>query len=284
MTLKDVFEKSVQFFKEKKVETPRLDAEILISHALKIDRVQIYVKYDQPLKDEEVSACRELIKRRSLGEPVAYILKEKGFYSQIFEVGPGVLVPRPETEAIVEEALAFIKKNDIRNARILDLGSGSGCIGLSILANAPGSTLVSIEGSEAALAYLQKNTEKLELLSRVEILHEDIEDFDFTEIGDYDVIVSNPPYIDQADKLIQASVKKFEPHEALFSGNKGLHAILSWSYKTRNLLKSPGIMIFEMGHEQGPQVKQAFEDLKIFSSTQIIKDLSGLDRIVKSVR
>lgn len=284
MKLKEVFEKSVQFFKEKKVETPRLDAEILIAHALKIERVQIYVQYEQPLKEAEVTACRELIKRRSLGEPVAYILKEKGFYGQIFSVGPGVLVPRPETEAIVEEAITFIKKSEIKSPRILDLGAGSGCIGLAILKNIPDASLVSIEGSEEALAYLQANTTKLELTDRVEILHEDIEDFDFTEIGHFDVIVSNPPYIDQSDKQVQASVKKFEPHEALFAGNKGLHSILSWSYKTKNLLNSPGIMLFEMGHLQGPQVKQAFDDLKIFSSTQILKDLSGLDRIAKSVR
>ena len=284
MKLKDVFEKSVQFFKEKKIETPRLDAEILISYALKMDRVQIYVKYEQPLKEDEITACRELIKRRSLGEPVAYILKEKGFYGEIFEVGPGVLVPRPESEAIVEEALAFIKKNEIKSPRILDLGSGSGCIGLAIIKNVPGATLISIEGSEVAFQYLQKNTQKLELADRTELLHEDIEDFDFSEIGDFDVIVANPPYIDQSDKLVQASVKKFEPHEALFSGNKGLHAILSWSYKTRNILKTRAIMLFEIGHTQGPQVKQAFEDLKVFSSTQILKDLSGLDRIVKSVR
>ena len=284
MKLKDVFEKSVQFFKEKKIETPRLDAEILISYALKMDRVQIYVKYEQPLKEDEITACRELIKRRSLGEPVAYILKEKGFYGEIFEVGPGVLVPRPESEAIVEEALAFIKKNEIKSPRILDLGSGSGCIGLAIIKNVPGATLISIEGSEVAFQYLQKNTQKLELADRTELLHEDIEDFDFSEIGDFDVIVANPPYIDQSDKLVQASVKKFEPHEALFSGNKGLHAILSWSYKTRNILKTRAIMLFEIGHTQGPQVKQAFEDLKVFSSTQILKDLSGLDRTLKCVR
>ncbi len=284
MKLKEVFEKSVQFFKDKKIETPRLDAELLIAHALKMDRVQIYVKYEQPLSEAEISLCRDSIKRRSMGEPVAYIVKEKGFYGQVFEVGSGVLIPRPETEAIVEEASSFIKKNSIESPRILDLGSGTGCIGLSIIKNHAQATLVSIEKSEAAFNYLLNNTEKLDLTERTTILNADIDTFDFSKIGQFDLIVSNPPYIDEGDTLVQPEVKKFEPHEALFAKNQGLELLFNWSNKACTLLKSPGMMLFEMGHKQGPEVKQHFESLKTFSSVQILKDLSGLDRIIKSVR
>lgn len=284
MKLKDVFEKSVQFFKDKKIDTPRLDAELLIAHALKFDRVQIYVKYEQPLSVSEVTACRELVRRRSQGEPVAYILGEKGFYGLLFNVGVGVLIPRPETEAIVEQALNFITKKKIENPRILDLGAGTGCIGFSILKNSPLAKLVSIEKSEQAFAFLESNLSKLELSDRATLIKDDVTKFEFSLLEPFDIIVSNPPYIAENDPMTEAMVKKFEPSEALFANNNGLELVMKWSVQTKELLKSPGIMLFEIGHKQGPTLKQHFEGLKVFSEVQIIKDLSGLDRIIKSVR
>jgi release factor glutamine methyltransferase len=284
MKLKEVFEKSVQFFKDKKIDTPRLDAELLISHALKMDRVQLYVKYEQPLREEEVTACRDYIRRRTAGEPVAYIVEEKGFYGQIFKVGPGVLIPRPETEIIVEESINFIKKNNLEKPRILDLGAGSGCIGLAILKNHSGATLVSLEKSDKAFTYLLYNTEKLELTNRVTMLNVDIETYDLTQLGKFDVIVSNPPYINETDPLVQPEVRKFEPSEALFANKQGFELIESWSTKSIGLLNSPGLMLFEIGHQQGPQTKQHFDNLKSFTTVQILKDLSGLDRTIKSIR
>ena len=150
MKLNEVLNKSIQFFKDKKIESARLDAELLISHGLKIDRMSLYLKFDQPLTEIEISSCRELIRRRSLGEPVAYIVQEKGFYGLSFFVEHGVLVPRPETETIVDEVLAFVKKEKIENPKILDLGAGSGCIGLSILKNISTAKLVAVEKSESA--------------------------------------------------------------------------------------------------------------------------------------
>ena len=113
MLLKEVLTKSIQFFKDKKIESARLDAELLIAHALKMDRISLYVKYEQPLTETEVQACREYIRRRSLGESVAYIIEEKGFFGEVFKVIPGVLVPRPETEHLVEQVIKFIEKNKI---------------------------------------------------------------------------------------------------------------------------------------------------------------------------
>ncbi len=284
MKLKEVFEKSVQFFKDKKLDTPRLDAEILISYALKLDRVQIYMKYEQPLKENEVSACRELIRRRSTGEPVAYIVEEKGFFKEIFSVGPGVLIPRPETELVVEHALDHIEKHQLQEPRILDLGAGTGCIGLAILKNAPQAKLVTIEKSEKAYPYLLKNIEKLNLKDRIEVIHGDVEEIDFSKLGLFDLIVSNPPYIAVEDPATEANVKKYEPAEALFSKDQGIYFIKNWSKKTAGFLKPSGLMLFEMGHLQGAELKLYFEQLKLFSKVQIIKDLSGLDRIVKSIR
>jgi len=281
MKLKEVFEKSVQFFKDKKIESARLDAEILLAHVLKIDRLQIYLKFDQPLSEAEISQCREAVRRRSQGEPVAYITGEKGFFGENYFVGSGALVPRPETESLVEEAIKFIKDNKIENPKVLDLGAGTGCIGFSILKNVQAANLVSIEKSAKAFEYLKKNQTSLELIGRSEIVLGDV--MDYTPSHNFDVIVANPPYIAESDPLIQDSVKKFEPHEALFASEDGFNDIINWSGKFGSYLKKPGIMLFEMGHQQGAKSKAVFTSLKVFSDVQILKDLSGLDRIVKAV-
>jgi release factor glutamine methyltransferase len=282
MKLKDVFEKSVQFFKDKKIETARLDVELLLSHVLKIQRLQIYLKYDQPLTEAEINLCREVVRRRSQGESVAYIVGEKGFYGDAYSVGLGVLVPRPETELIVEEALQYIRTKNITKPRVLDLGAGSGCIGFSILRNLKEATLVSIEKSAQAFEYLKKNQTQLELMDRSVLHLSDVMQFQNSS-AEYDVIVANPPYIDSSDSNIQASVKNFEPHEALFSSDMGYNDLLSWSKKFSTNLASPGIMLFEMGHLQGEKLASHFRNLCTFDEIKVLKDLSGLDRIVKAV-
>lgn len=280
MKLKDVFEKSVQFFKEKKIETARIDAEIIISFALNIERLQIYLKYEQPLSEIEIQNCRELVKRRGQGEPVAYIVKEKGFYGEIFSVGPGVLIPRPETEQIVEEALVFIKANHLENPQILDLGAGTGCIGFSILKNSNSAKLVSIEKSEAAFVYLKENQNRLGLSERSELIFQDVLAADF-ENKKFDIIVANPPYISEDDLQIETEVKKFEPAEALFAKQEGYQAILDWTSKFSKYLKPTGLLLIEMGHNQGAKLKAHCEALLQFSEVRVLKDLSGFDRVVK---
>ena len=284
MRLKEVFEKSVQFFKEKKIDTARLDAEILISHALKVDRLQIYLRYEQPLADAEIEACRAVVRRRAQGEPVAYIIEEKGFYGEDFCVGPGVLIPRPESELIVEEALAFIKTQQMVNPKILDLGAGTGCLGFSILQNCPTATLNTFEKSTEAQKYLLKNLSLFKLQDRTKVFCEDVDLFNFSIFEQVDVIVANPPYIDIDDVAVEKNVKLYEPHDALFAADQGMHFLKNWLDRTKHLLKSPGIVLFEMGYRQGAEFKQFAESLHFFSEVQIIKDLSGLDRTLKCTR
>jgi release factor glutamine methyltransferase len=283
MKIKDVFEKTVQFFKDKKFETARLDTELLLSHALKIDRVQIYMKYEQPLSEEEVGACRELVRRRAGGEPIAYIIGEKGFYGEIFSVGPGVLIPRPETELIVEQALDFIKKFSIKNPRILDVGAGSGCIGFAILKNCESASLTSVEKSEQAFHYLSVNQQKLDLAGRSKLIHGAFQDIDLSG-AEFDVVVANPPYIAKSDTQVETMVQKFEPHEALYSEHEGLGDLREWAKKSRGFLAQPGLMLFEMGHQQGQKMKDYFESMGAFKEVKIMKDLSGLDRVIKSIQ
>ncbi|AGH94304.1 peptide chain release factor N(5)-glutamine methyltransferase [Pseudobdellovibrio exovorus] len=295
MKLKDVFEKSVQFFKEKKIETARLDAELLISAALKFDRLQIYLKYEQPLSEAEVTACREVVRRRSQGEPVAYILGERGFYGEMFKVGAGVLIPRPETEMIVEEALEFLKTKaehftENNPPRILDLGAGTGCIGFSILKNHPTATLISVEKSPEAFSYLKQNQELLGLSDRSQLILADALDAQLSNQlsgplsgQKFDVIVANPPYIASDDQQTEENVRKFEPASALFAPDAGFSALEQWSSHYQPALNAGGLMLFEMGYTQGLRMQAHFEGLASFANVQVLKDLSGLDRIIKAL-
>jgi release factor glutamine methyltransferase len=284
MKLKEVLDKSIQFFKDKKFESARFEAELLIAHALKLERMQLYLKYDSPLTEKEVTDCREVVRRRSQGEPAAYITEDKGFYGLNFHVGPGVLIPRPETELLVEITLNFIKAKNIQNPRILDLGAGSGCVGFAILKNQQAATLVSVERSDQAFAYLQKNCQALDLTTRAELLHKNVNDILPKDIGSFDIILSNPPYIANDDVQTEAMVKKFEPAEALFAEQQGYQLLTEWSKMFAPELKSPGLIAFEMGYQQGEQMKKHFQSLNLFSTVEVVKDLSGLDRIIKAVR
>jgi release factor glutamine methyltransferase len=284
MKLNEVLTKSIQFFKDKKFETARLDAELLISHALKIDRMALYLKYDQPLTEAEINLCRDFVRRRSLGEPVAYIVQEKGFYGLIFNVEKGVLVPRPETEMIVDEVLDFLKKNSFPDPKILDLGTGSGCIGLSVLKNVPTATLVAIEKSEVAQRLFLKNASLHNLSDRITLINSEVESVDFSKLGQFHCIVSNPPYIDISDQRVQISVREFEPAEALFANDRGLLFLKSWSEMARMNLAENGFMMFEMGLDQGAEMLVHFKSFSQFKSISVLKDLSGLDRFIKAIQ
>ncbi len=278
MKLKEVLDRTVQFFKDKKIETPRLDTEILLTEALGFkSRVDLYLKFDQPLKEEELAKSRDYVRRRIQGEPVAYIIGKKDFMGFTFKVGPSVLIPRPETELLVEQALAWIEAKQIQNPRILDLGSGSGCIGLSILKKIPEATLVSVDKSADAIETAKKNAEALEVSTRVEFLTGDVLSQNFPA-AIFDVILANPPYIAENDPEVQPEVRKFEPSIALFAEHNGLYALKSWSEKAKPWLKTPGFMGFEMGWTQANQMKEHFTSLQVFDNVKVIKDLDGHDR------
>lgn len=291
MKLKEVLEKTIHFFKEKKIEPPRLTAEILIADALKVQRVQLYLKYDTPLSQEEISLCREAVKRHALGEPVAYITGQKGFFGLDFLVGSGVLIPRPETEGLVEESLSWIKDNTFERLSILDLGAGSGCLGFSILDQCLKSSiknittvhLTSIEKSEQAYNYLKRNCDRLKLEEYCTLKNEDVELF-LNSNEKFNIIVGNPPYIANNDPQVDPNVDKYEPHQALYSEEHGMQDLKKWSQLSVQQLTKPGLLLFEIGSQQGKAMKTFIEHLNSWSYVEILKDLSGLDRIIKAVQ
>ena len=285
MKLGEVLEKTIQFFKDKGFQTARLDSELLISSALGFERIQLYLKFDQPLKEEEMQRCRDLVRRRSSGEPVTYILGEKGFYGSNFFVSKGVLIPRPETEIIVDHALRWIEQRPNQEVQVADLGCGTGCIGISILLRSTNSLLTAFDFSEEAIKCTRRNTEQHNLIDRVKIFKTDLQDaIQISQINNtFDVIVANPPYISASDPLIDKHVKEFEPGSALFSDENGFKDIRLWAQSFIPKLNSGGIMLFEIGYNQGQQAKDLFEGFKIFSQVRLIKDLAGHDRVIEGV-
>lgn len=291
MKLKEILEKTIQFFKDKKLDSPRLDAELIIAHGLKIERIQLYLKFDQPLSEPEISTCRELVRRRAQGEPVAYILGTKDFFGYTFAVNSHTLIPRPETEHVVEAVLEWTENLE-HPYTILDLGTGSGCIGLSLLKRLPQAQLIAVDLSEGALEVARKNAQALEIQDRVQFVFANSESVDqvladlqnFTGREDIDILVSNPPYIAVDDKDVEDNVKKFEPSSALFAEDHGLQYLKSWSKKYAPFLASKAIMLMEMGMSQGDAMKAHFQSLQTFQTVDVIKDLAGLQRVIRGVK
>lgn len=282
MKLQEVLDKTIHFFKERKFDSPRLDAELLLAGALGFRRIDLYLKFDQPLKDDELQRCRDAVKRRSQGEPVAYILGQRDFYGLSFIVDSRVLIPRPETELLAEEAIAFSKtlkneEGESPEVRVLDLGSGSGCLGLTLTHQIPNSKTVLVDISEDALNVARLNAERLGLLDRVTF---QLGDAAATELGSlFDIIVANPPYIAEGDQNLSPDVLKFEPRSALFADDDGLAMIHSWSRHAIASLKPGGFIGFETGMSQGTAAREHFASLGL-EKVRTLKDLAGLDRHV----
>lgn len=284
MTLKEVLEKTVLFFKQKNFESARLDTELLLMHGLGLkNRVDIYLKYESPLNKEELDRCRELVRRRSTGEPVAYIINEKHFFNDQFYVDSRVLIPRPETEILAEKALDWLKKNKPQSPKILDLGTGSGCLGLSLVKHFSDSQVTLVDISSDALAVAQKNAEILGLLDRVTFVHSAVQDLKFLEQS-FDLVVANPPYISEDDPNVQESVKKFEPSLALFSRDNGYQDLKNWSLLSARWLKKPGFMGFELGLGQSKSIVSHFQNMNLLDQIYTVEDLSGIARHVIGVK
>lgn len=285
MQVKEILQKTTDFFRNKGFDSPRLETELLISSALHWERMKLYLNHEYPLTPDEISVCREFVRRRATGEPVAYIIGHKGFYKHSFKVTPAVLIPRPETESLVDEALSFAKREPVE--RIVDLDTGSGCVGLSVLAGLPETKLFACDISEDALKIAEENAREIGVIGRATFTAKDaalVQASDLTEAlgGLADVILANPPYIAEDDPEVQDSVRKFEPHQALFSEDQGFADIQSWCASAARIGRPGAFVMFEIGHEQGARAAKIFEDNGSFENIKIEKDLAGLERFVRA--
>lgn len=277
MNLRETYKKAAEIISSQ-TEDAQFDAMCLIEKVFNIDRTQYYLKSDEEVTDEKYNELISSAVRRAAGDPLQYILGQWEFMGRTFFVGKGVLIPRPETEMIVEAALDFIKNK--KNLVILDLCSGSGCIGISIAAERPDSTVYLFEKSEEAFSFLKRNIELNKTENTFPVKGDIFTDsFKFSELK-LDLIVSNPPYI-ESDTIpsLQREVLE-EPVMALDGGTDGLdfYRVISSNWIT--LLKESGAVIVECGENQAKSICDIFEKNKRVTSTSFALDYGGNDRMV----
>ncbi len=272
-----------QYFEQKGVESPRLDAEVLLSHLLKKQRIYLYVHFDEPLQAEELAAYREMIKKRVAHVPVAYILGEKEFMGLTFRVTSDTLVPRPDTEILVQTAVDALKGMPPEAHRFADIGTGSGAICLSVLHFTENTEADTVDISPGARAVAEQNAAALGLTERITFhtgdLLEPIKDKTYT------AILSNPPYIPQADiETLAPEVRCKEPMTALCGGADGLDFYRRLCAEAPDMLLAGGFMAFEVGIHQAEAVANLAQEHPLIERTEIIKDYAGIDRVVVAWR
>jgi release factor glutamine methyltransferase len=270
---------AVPYLTQKGIKTARLDAECLIASTLGIDRLKVYLQFDRPLNPAELGLLREFMKRRANHEPLQYILGWKEFYGHSFKVEAGVLIPRPETEHLVETALEYLKKNNWVSPKILDLGTGSGCIAISI-AKAWPVEVWAVDQSEKALEIACKNANDLHPGGHYHWrLGNWFEALNPEDPEKYHVIVSNPPYIPEREKDdLDEEIRLFEPEEALFAGEDGLKAYQVMSHSLFQKIIPGGVALLELHSINVDRIKKTFEAFPGYQ--KVLPDLQGLPRIL----
>ncbi|HWA78128.1 MAG TPA: peptide chain release factor N(5)-glutamine methyltransferase [Polyangiaceae bacterium] len=265
-------------FGRRGLPSPRLDAELLLGHVLGVDRIRLIVDATKPLADAELSAYRELIKRRRRGEPIAYIRGEREFYGRPFRVDARVLVPRPDTETLVETALKRTLNRSLYG-RALDLCTGSGCVATSFALERRTWRVTGLDVSEAAARLARENAERLGAAFSTRWLVGDL--YEPLAAGErFELITANPPYIPHADiATLDADVRDFEPHLALDGGADGLALLRRVIQHAPDYLAPAGILALEVGHDQASRVSELLE-ARGFQAIESARDYGRIERVV----
>lgn len=274
------------YLTQKKVDSPRLSAELLLCHILRLARIELYTLFDRVVKPEQLEALRELVKRCGQQEPVAYLVGRCEFYSLPLKITRDCLIPRPETELLVERAIEWLRKRG-GTTQALDVCTGSGCIAAAIAKNVKDCTVIATDICDKALAVAADNVNTLKLTDKVQLLCGDL----FTPIvagldnPQFDVIVSNPPYVSQAefDKL-DKNVRDYEPKTALYGGVDGLDIYRRIIDGVGEFLKPDGALMLEIGFAQGKPVGGLLEASGLFKTVRIEKDFAKHDRLAIGLR
>jgi release factor glutamine methyltransferase len=278
-TAGEMLQRSREFLARKGVEEARLEAELLVAHALGLDRLRLYMQLDRPLTPAEIDRARDLLVLRGKRMPLAYIRGAREFYGRSFSVGPGVLIPRPETELIVDLARA------LQAVRIADLGTGSGCLAVTLALELAQAEVFALENSAAAALCAGANIARF--APRVQLIEADgFESLErlAREGGPFDLIVSNPPYIERSEAgQLAPEVREHEPHAALFApeGDPDHFArrLLECCTRADSPVLAPGgSLLVELGHRQAPRVRALAQKLKL--EVQLVRDGAGIERVL----
>ncbi len=274
-TIGEVLEWTTRDFASRGIESPRLDAELIVAEALGVDRVGLYLDLHRPLLKEERSAIRPLVARRREREPVAYIVGRRDFYGRRFHVTPDVLIPRPDTEALVDHALPCIPAD--ADCRVLDVGTGSGVIAITIAAERPRTMVTATDISEAALRVAQENARRIGCADRISFEQIDLLD----PKARYDVVVSNPPYVSRSElAALQAEIREHEPLSALEAGEEGLDVIQALLATAPRAMTAGGDLLIEVGAGQASKVAELAERQGAWTLVAIHPDLNRIERVV----
>ncbi len=277
MKAQELIRAGSNFLKVNKIPTYIIDSELLLSNILNKSREEILVNLNQNVNDKNVLTFKEYLLRRSKNEPIAYILNEKEFWSKRFVVNQDTLIPRPETELLVENLIKTFKNKQIS---ILDIGTGSGCIIISLLINLKRSNGIGVDISRNAISMAKMNARKHNLFNRVKFF---IQSFENISNKKFDLIVSNPPYIRKKDiKNLSDDIKRYEPLVALDGGNDGLDLIKKVIYKSKEILKINGMLALEIGNGQIKKVSKILIDNN-FRIKLVIKDYKDNIRCVLAI-
>ncbi len=308
LTVLQVLKRTTDYFAQKGIPTPRLDAEVLLAHLLGVERIRLYVEFDRPLVAQELDGYRELVARRARRAPVAYLTGRKEFMGLDLAVTPEVLIPRPETELLVERALAWCRaemqqmqqpggdspgsSSDSSSAgssalRLADIGTGSGSIAVALAKNLPESIVYATDISGAALTVALANAEKHGVQSRIKFLAGDLARPLFGEglEGKLDLVASNPPYVAQrvAGELTP-EVVQHEPQTAIFGGEDGLKFYPPLVEQAGKLLRRGGLLAVEIGHDQASAVGGFIAATGKFEDPAVVRDYAGHDRVILALR
>ena len=275
-TISSLLNWTVNYFKSKNIQSARLDAEVLLSHVLRQERIYLYVHFDEPMEQNELSKFREYVKKRAQHVPIAYIIGEREFMGLPFKVTKDTLIPRPDTEILVENVLNNVNKD--KEIEIVDIGTGSGAIILSLLVNLPKAQGKTVDISSKAIEVAKENAVNLQVNDRCEFFVGDL--FAPLNGNKFDLIVSNPPYIPQKDiATLEDDVKEYEPVSALTDGGDGLSYYRRLLSEGKAYIKENGFIALEIGIYQSEDVKQIAMD-NGWKNIKIIKDYAGIDRVV----
>lgn len=280
-TILSILKWTTSYLKSRNIGENRASAELLLAHALNLTRIDLYLRYDQPLDKTELARFKTLIRRRLAHEPIAYIVGQREFWSLDFAVTRDVLIPRPETECLVEAALKmFPESRKGQTCRLLELGTGSGAVVISLATERPGFCFFALDQSVRAVRLARRNAASHQVEGIIRFFCSNW--FDALNSGEplFDMIVSNPPYIPTGViEQLQPEIRKFEPVAALDGGSDGLCSIRHIISRAHHYLVPGGTLLLEIGHDQGDSVGQISDQCGRYEQMKLMKDYSGYDRV-----